>query len=307
VLRVSNPGLSLTKGRIGLATGDATALLKVSDAHASGLRITAQEDHVAEQDGPSPTVGDLAPQKSSNRDRASHPALAGSVAALSTLAVGNLDLTDMLTQVATLAVNAIPGADGAGLTLLRIARADLIVKSEPFVRAIDDIQYGIGEGPCISAATTGQTRRSGQLNGDSRWPQFGPKASGLGVHSALSLPLVISTGVLGAINVYAHDPNSFDDHSQKCGETFAVSAALAVQNAQILDQVTRLIDQLRAGIRGRVLIEQAIGVLRRRNGNTAGQALDRLNEISHTQQISLTTAATSVLDSACHQAQPDQR
>ncbi len=258
---------------------------------------------MAEQHGPSRTVGDQAPQTSSDPDIADNRPLAGSIAALTTLATGALDLTDMLTQVATLAVQAIPGADGAGLTLLRIDRADLIVKSEPFVRTIDDIQYSIGEGPCISAAATGQTRRSGQLHNDPRWPQFGPRASELGVHSALSLPLVVSTGILGAMNVYAHDPNSFDDHSQNCGETFAVSAALAVQNAQILDQTARLIDQLRAGLNGRGLIDQAIGVLRRRSGATADEAMGRLKEIGQTQQISLTAAAASILDSAMRRGQ----
>ncbi len=252
---------------------------------------------MAEQDGPGRTDGDRVTELS-DRDITDNPPLAASIAALSTLSAGTTGLADMLTRVATLAVKAIPGADGAGLTLLRINRADLIVKSEPFVRAIDDIQYGIGEGPCISAAATGQTRRSSELRNDSRWTQFGPRASGLGVHSALSLPLVVSTGILGAMNIYAHDPDSFDDHSQNCGETFAVAAALAVQHAQILDQTTRLIDQLRAGLTGRGIIDQAVGVLRRRNGDTPDQALGRLKEISQTQQISLTAAAAAVLDSA---------
>ncbi len=253
---------------------------------------------MAEQDdGPGRSGGDRITELS-DQDIAHNPPLAGSIAALSTLSAGTMGLADMLTQVAALAVQAIPGADGAGLTLLRVNRADLIVKSEPFVRAIDDIQYGIGEGPCISAAATGQTRRSSELNNDSRWTQFGPRASGLGVHSALSLPLVVSTGILGAMNIYAHDPNSFNEHSQHCGETFAVSAALAVQHAQILDQTTRLIKQLRAGINGRGVIDQAVGVLRRRTGDTANQALGRLKEISQNQRISLTAAAGSVLDSA---------
>ena len=251
---------------------------------------------MTEQDGAGRLVGDPMAELS-DCGIADDPRLAGSIAALSKLPAGTMGLADMLTQVAALAVKAIPGADGAGLTLLRINRADLIVKSEPFVRAIDDIQYGIGEGPCISAAATGQTRRSGELNNDDRWLQFGPRASGLGVHSALSLPLVASTGILGAMNIYAHDPNSFDQHSQNCGETFALSAALAVQHAQILDQTTRLIDQLRSGIKGRGIIDQAIGVLRRRTGDTTNQALGRLKEISQIQQISLAAAAASILDS----------
>ena len=53
----------------------------------------------------------------------------------------------MLTQVATYAVQAIPGADGAGLTLLEQDRADTIVSTAPFVTEIDDIQYEMGQVP----------------------------------------------------------------------------------------------------------------------------------------------------------------
>lgn len=92
---------------------------------------------------------------------------------LSQLATGNLGLEDSLVQVAGYAVQAIPGADGAGLTLIESDRSDTIVSSAEFVTAIDDIQYSIGQGPCISAAATGITVRSGSLGGDPRWPQFG--------------------------------------------------------------------------------------------------------------------------------------
>jgi putative methionine-R-sulfoxide reductase with GAF domain len=239
--------------------------------------------------------------------RADDAALAASLAGLDALTTGTLDLTDMLTQVATFAVQAIPGADGAGLTLLEIDRADLIVKSEPFVRAIDEIQYGIGEGPCISAAATGQTKRSGQLGEDERWPQFGPLAGELGVHSALSLPLLVSTGVIGAMNVYAHAPNSFDERTQQLGEQYAVSAALAVQNAQILEQAARLVGQLQAGVKGRALIDQAIGVLRRRHGLTADEALQQLRELSEKRKTSLNVTATSVVDDAVERFQQRNR
>src|SRR6476619_2584497 len=96
--------------------------------------------------------------------------LGASLSALSRLSSVRLGLGDLLTRVATFAVRAIPGAEGAGLTLIEEGRADTIVKSAPFVREVDDIQYGLGEGPCISAARTGQTMRSGSLGGDSRWP-----------------------------------------------------------------------------------------------------------------------------------------
>lgn len=104
--------------------------------------------------------------------------LAGSVTALSRLSSSALDLEELLTEVATYAVRAVPGADGAGLTLIERDRADVIVKTAPFVREVDDIQYGIGEGPCISAAATGRPMRSGSIGADQRWPQFGPGWAG---------------------------------------------------------------------------------------------------------------------------------
>ena len=91
----------------------------------------------------------------------------------------------LLTQVATYAVQAIPGADGAGLTLLEQDRADTIVATAPFVTEIDDIQYAMDQGPCISAAREGQTVLSGSLGGDPRWPRFGGRVARLGVHSVV--------------------------------------------------------------------------------------------------------------------------
>ena len=174
--------------------------------------------------------------------------LAESMAALSRLSSGRWDLVDLLAEVASFAVQAIPGAEGAGLTLLEPDRADTIVKSAPFVEEIDDIQYGLGEGPCISAAETGRTMRSGSLGDDPRWPRFGPEADRLGVHSVLSLPLIAGDVVVGAMNVYAHAPDSFDERSEELGELFAVPAAIAVQNAQILAQTRRLAVEPSGGV-----------------------------------------------------------
>jgi hypothetical protein len=50
-----------------------------------------------------------------------------------------------------------PGADGAGLILLEDGRADTIVASEPFVVAVDQVQYRLGQGPCLSAVARSGT------------------------------------------------------------------------------------------------------------------------------------------------------
>ena len=78
----------------------------------------------------------LANQRSAEDDDL-RQSLAGFVPA----ATSRLGLEELLTRVATYAVKAIPGADGAGLTLLEEDRADTLVATADFVSEIDDIQY----------------------------------------------------------------------------------------------------------------------------------------------------------------------
>jgi GAF domain-containing protein len=228
--------------------------------------------------------------------------LAESLVGLAGLSSARLSLEDLLIQVATLAVQAIPGADGAGLTLLEAGRADTIVKSEPFVTVIDDIQYGIGEGPCISAAQTGQTTRSDSLGGDPRWPRFGPRAGRLGVHSALSLPLLIQDQIVGVMNVYAHPKGVFDERAEKVGELFAVPAAIAVQNAQVLAQTQRLAANLEKALTNRAVIDQAIGILISRSGVSGDEAFNRLRAMSQTEHRKLSAVAAGIVDEAGRRA-----
>jgi GAF domain-containing protein len=225
-----------------------------------------------------------------------------SLAELSRLATGQIALKDTLTRVAELAVRAIPGADGAGLTLLEKNRTDTIVATAPFVAEVDAVQYGRGQGPCISAAAEGVTMRSDSLGGDPRWPRFGSTVARMNVHSALSLPLITLDGVVGAMNVYAHAKQAFDDRSVKLGELFSVPAAIAVQNAQVLAQTKRLAAQLQEALSTRAVIDQAIGIMMSRSGGTADAAFDRLRVLSQSQHQKLHAVAQSVVDQAVRRA-----
>jgi transcriptional regulator with GAF, ATPase, and Fis domain len=227
-----------------------------------------------------------------------------SLTGLSRLAIGQGQqaLQDMLRHVATFAVQAIPGADGAGLTLLEAGRADTIVASADFVAEVDAIQYGLGEGPCITAATEGRTVRSGSLAGEQLWPRFAPRVARLGVHSVLSLPLKVGPDVLGAMNVYAHAKEAFDDRAAELGELYAVPAAISVQNAQALAQARRLATQLQAALTSRAVIDQALGIIMSRSGCTADEAFHKLRAISQAQNQKLSAVAQHLLDEAVRRA-----
>lgn len=78
--------------------------------------------------------------RTASDDASDQDDLRDSLSQLSQLATGRLGLENTLTQVARFVVRAIPGADGAGLTLLEEGRSDTIVATAPFVSEIDDIQ-----------------------------------------------------------------------------------------------------------------------------------------------------------------------
>jgi GAF domain-containing protein len=233
--------------------------------------------------------------------------LQASLGDLAGLVTGTLGLPELLQRVATFAAHAIPGADGAGVTLLRMDRPDnrveALAASDPFVSVIDEIQYTtLNEGPCITAALEARTVRSGSLGGEKMWPRFGPRVGRLGIHSALSLPLLIPGQVVGAINVYARGKDVFDDHAAELGELFAAPAAVAVHNAQILTQALALTVQLQAALSSRPVIDQAIGLLRGRTGGSAEEAFSRMRAISQSEHTKLANVAQHIVDEAVRRA-----
>ncbi len=249
------------------------------------------------------------PSGSLSAQRASADAadLRAGIEDLAGLVAGSLGLPELLGEVSTFAVRAIPGADGAGVTLLRLDQLDNMVEalaaSASFVAEIDEIQYvTLKEGPCITAARERRTVRSGSLGGEKMWPRFGPRVGRLGVHSALSLPLLLSDRVIGAINVYAHGKDVFDEHAAELGELFAKPAAVAVHNAHVLAHAMTLTAQLQKALSTRPVIDQAIGLIRGRSGRSAEEAFAQLRAMSQADHRKLAEVAQHIVDEAVRRA-----
>jgi GAF domain-containing protein len=225
---------------------------------------------------------------------------------LAGIVTGALGLDELLRRVAVFAARAVPRAEGAGVTLLRESpetRIEALAASHPFVEEVDEIQYTVlNEGPCITAVRERRTVRSGSLGGEKMWPRFGPRVGRLGIHSALSLPLLLPDQVVGAINVYAREKDAFDAHAVELGELFAAPAAVAVHNAQVLTRAVELATQLRTALETRPVIDQAVGLLRGRTGASAQEAFERLRQISQQEHTKLADVARQIVDEAVRRA-----
>src|SRR5512133_484945 len=235
-----------------------------------------------------PSADEETLEQAAERRSAEEEDLRESLEGLSRLTSDQLPLEDLLTRVATYAVQAIPGADGAGMTLLEQDRADTIVATAPFVTEVDDIQYVMRQGPCSTAARERQP--------------VGGSGARIGVHSVVSLPLIPTDGVVGAMSVYAHGKNVFDDRAAKLGEIFAAPAAIAVHNAHVLAQARRLANQLERALEIRGVIDRAVGILMSRSGTTEHEALERLRSLSQHEHRKLAEIARQIVDEAVARA-----
>jgi GAF domain-containing protein len=221
-------------------------------------------------------------------------------------------VSEILRDVAEFAVQAIPGADGAAVTLIRSGDPKPQIQAwavtAAFVEEIDVVQYeDLGEGPCITCMDSRRPTVSGSLGSDSRWPRFGGRVARMGVHSALALPLTVGEQVIGAINSYSHSRDAFGEHAVQLGSQFAGPAAVSVYHARLLASAAERTDRLQRALKSRATIDQAIGIIRSRSGLSAEAAFDRLTQLSQSENVKLHIVAEHLVEEAVRRARARQR
>jgi AmiR/NasT family two-component response regulator len=101
--------------------------------------------------------------------------------------------------------------------------------------------------------------------------------------------------------VYARPRDSFGVQATRIGEAFAAPAAVSVANARALAQAERLVTQLSDALRSRAEIDQALGIVMSRTGDTSEQAFTQLREQSQTRQLKLVDVARELIaDAVAH-------
>lgn len=147
--------------------------------------------------------------------------LSTSLTALGRFVLSDQSLQESLQRVAELSVRAVFGADGAGVTWVVAGKPTTVTSAGDFVRRIDEIQYSLDEGPCLSAFGTQQVVLVADLSTDDRWPRFAQAALGHGLRGIVAAPLTVSGYRLGALNVYALQSGVFDEAAVHTAALFA--------------------------------------------------------------------------------------
>ena len=223
------------------------------------------------------------------------------LAELARLAVERVPLADALRRLLKYAVFTLPAADGAALAWWEADVLLTAAATDDNVGAVDAAQFASGDGPAVQAAAEGRVIASGAIHA-SPWAHFGAGAHGAGLRSVLALPLSVGPKQVAVLSLYARTEHAFDAIASDDYWIFSTSAAVVVHNLRLLDRALTQVEELRAAMRRRAIIDQAVGVLRARAGITADEAFARLRRISNNDHVKLAAVAEDVVSEAVRRA-----
>ncbi|HET7326225.1 MAG TPA: GAF and ANTAR domain-containing protein [Nocardioidaceae bacterium] len=204
---------------------------------------------------------------------------------------GNDDPDEVLKEIVDAAVQLIPGVeDGSISVVLNRKEVGSRAASSDLPRKVDAAQMEIGQGPCLDAAYDEKTVRVHDMRHERRWPEFARRACEVGAGSMLAFQLFVDGNNLGALNLYAAEPEAFSDEAVHVGQLFATHAAVAYADVE-------KIEQLGEAMATRDLIGQAKGMLMERYTINGQQAFSLLTRASQTTNRKLRDVAEQLVQS----------
>jgi GAF domain-containing protein/ANTAR domain-containing protein len=123
------------------------------------------------------------------------------------------------------------GVDGCGVSVLTKSGTPLALHATNRVAAvIEELQFTLGEGPCMDAAASGVPVLVSDLRDPSegvagRWPAFLDEADRAGVRAVFAFPVRIGAIALGVIDLYRSKPGGLSQ--EQLSTTFSTVDAMS--------------------------------------------------------------------------------
>ena len=206
-------------------------------------------------------------------------------------------VAEFLHELAVLAARLVGGDLSCGMIMQPDGKPATVACSDPLAARVDEVQYQLGDGPCLHAVRDGRVVRIEDTAEKARWPEFEAQAASHGIRSCLALPLNADGRPVGALNLYAREASAFGAAEARRAENFAENASGALSLAIRLASHAALIEQLRSSLASRGVIDQALGIIMARDHCTQDRAFAILRSASQNSNVKLRHIASAVVTS----------
>jgi GAF domain-containing protein len=173
----------------------------------------------------------------------------------------------------------IVGVTGSGVMLMSgdIRRGSLCATDE-VSHLIEDLQYALGEGPCVEAYERDRVVLEPDLADPAtpRWLAFALPAVEAGARAVFAFPLRVGSVRLGALNLYRDQPGPLSDEQHADALVMADVAAQCVLDMQADAPPGAVSATLEAGADFHYAVHNAAGMVAGQLGVSITEALVRL-------------------------------
>lgn len=168
---------------------------------------------------------------------------------------------------------------GAGIMLMAddVPRGSLCSTND-VSQVIEDLQYTLGEGPCVEAHETDRVIIEADLAAQDpvRWLAFSPPAVDAGVRAVFAFPMQTGSVRLGALNLYRDRPGPLTDDQHADALVMADVAARWVLDLQARAPQGGLPEDLEHGADLHLVVHNAAGIVAVQLDVSITEALIRL-------------------------------
>jgi len=194
-------------------------------------------------------------------------------------------------------------ASGAGLSVMADNEVrGLTAASDPTAACIEELQFMLGEGPCIDAFATRRPVLVSDLadGAASRWPVYAPTACDAGVRAVFAFPLQVGAARLGALDVFRPQPGPLSGDELGLALTFAEVAVNTLLDRQADARPGAAADMLAEAMDSRAELFQAQGMVMVQLGVSISDALARLRAHAFAHNRPLAEVARDVVARRLH-------
>jgi ANTAR domain/GAF domain len=215
---------------------------------------------------------------------------------------GRRDVSELQDCLVAACVHSLGEAD-AGLLMVDLNGAIVVASSSSErVRRVEEVQRDRIAGPGLDCIRSGASVVSEDLELElARWPEFTRAARSAGFCSALSVPVQPGAETIGALTLYGLPDAPILEHTHRLARAFADVVGAGIVQTRDADRSAIVVEQLQHAVDGRIVIEQAKGVLAERHALSMDAAFGVLRRFARDQNYKLTDVAIGVI---CGEAEP---
>jgi hypothetical protein len=173
--------------------------------------------------------------------------------------------------------------------------------SDPTARVYGEVQFTLGEGPCLDSVTMRRAIAATELAAEPRWPAYTPNMLAHGICSVYALPVVVGGQYVGALDIFRKRPGRLSA-AEMSGVLMAAELAqmplLDLLDADLQSGCTNPDSDMwtELGVLTRSEVNQATGMLVAQLGISPVEALVRLRAHAYATGGSASDTARDILD-----------